>query len=148
MTERTTAFRVRLVSWGEHGEQLRAVRETVFVLEQGVPPEIELDAHDRSALHALAEDAGGRPIGAGRLLADGHIGRLAVLADWRGRRVGRALLDALVAAAARRGHREAVLNAQTQAIDFYRRAGFEISGAPFMEAGIPHQEMRKPLQTD
>lgn len=145
MTERTD-FRVRLVAWNEHAGSLRTVRETVFVHEQGVPPELELDDHDATAVHALAEDAEGRPIGAGRLLPDGHIGRLAVLAHWRGRRVGRALLDALLEAASRKGHAEAVLNAQVHALDFYLHAGFTVSSKPFMEAGIEHQEMRKPLQ--
>ena len=138
--------RIRLVSWNGHSEALRQVRETVFVHEQGVPPELELDEHDATAVHALAEDAGGRPVGAGRLLPDGHIGRLAVLADMRGHGLGSALLDALVDAAAQHGHDEAVLNAQVQALDFYLRAGFAVSSEPFMEAGIEHQEMRKPLQ--
>ncbi|MEJ2481343.1 MAG: GNAT family N-acetyltransferase [Acidihalobacter sp.] len=137
---------IRLVSWNAHADSLREVRETVFVHEQGVPPELELDQHDAGALHALAEDAEGRPVGAGRLLPDGHIGRLAVLADMRGQGLGRALLDTLVDAAAQRGHDEAVLNAQVHALDFYLRAGFTVSSEPFSEAGIEHQEMRKPLQ--
>ncbi|APZ42396.1 GNAT family N-acetyltransferase [Acidihalobacter ferrooxydans] len=142
----TALFSVRLVAWQDHATQLTHVRQTVFVDEQGVPPELELDEHDSDALHALAEDNDGHPIGAGRLLPDGHIGRLAVLAAWRGHRVGRALLDVLVEAAARRGYAEAILNAQIQALDFYRRAGFSVTSEPFMEAGIAHQEMRKPLQ--
>ncbi len=145
MTERTD-FRIRLVTWSEHAGLLRAVRETVFVHEQGVPPELELDEHDATAVHALAEDTEGRPIGAGRLLPDGHIGRLAVLAEQRGHGLGRALLDTLIEAATRNGHAEAVLNAQVHALDFYLHAGFTVSSAPFMEAGIEHQEMRKPLQ--
>lgn len=145
MTEPQT-FDIRLVRWSEHGPALRTVRETVFVHEQGVPPELELDEHDPEAIHVLAVDKSGRPIGAGRLLPDGHIGRLAVLADWRGRRVGRALLDALVAEAERRGHAEAVLNAQAHALKFYLRAGFAITSDPFVEAGILHREMRKRLQ--
>lgn len=139
-------FHIRLVTWEEHSESLRAVRETVFVLEQGVPPELELDEYDTDALHVLAEDNDGRPIGTGRLLSDGHIGRLAVLADWRGHRVGHALLETLIEAAIQRGHTEVLLNAQIRAIDFYRRVGFETCGVSFMEAGIPHREMRKPLQ--
>lgn len=144
MTEHTH-IRVRLVTWEEQAERLRAVREAVFVREQGVAPELELDEHDAHALHALAEDASGQAIGTGRLLDDGHIGRLAVLADWRARGVGRALLDALLEAATARGHTKAVLNAQIQAIDFYRRAGFIVSSEPFMDAGIAHQEMHKSL---
>lgn len=145
MTE-TKFFTVRLVRWSEHGHALRTVRESVFVQEQGVPPELELDEHDASAVHALAEDTEGRPIGAGRLLTDGHIGRLAVLPDWRGRRVGRTLLDALVAEAEHRGQAEAILNAQAHALEFYQHAGFKITSKAFVEAGILHREMRKRLQ--
>lgn len=145
MSERPQVH-VRLVSWHEQAASLCRVRETVFVHEQGVPPELELDEHDATAVHALAEDTEGRPVGAGRLLPDGHIGRLAVLAEMRGLGLGRALLDTLVDAARQNGHDQAVLNAQVHALDFYLRAGFTVSSEPFMEAGIEHQEMRKPLQ--
>ncbi|MEJ2631286.1 MAG: GNAT family N-acetyltransferase [Acidihalobacter sp.] len=145
MSERPQV-RVRLVSWHEQAASLSHVRETVFVHEQGVPPELELDEHDAAAVHALAEDTEGRPVGAGRLLPDGHIGRLAVLSEMRGLGLGRVLLDTLVDTARQNGHEQAVLNAQVQALDFYLRAGFIVSSEPFMEAGIEHQEMRKPLQ--
>jgi predicted GNAT family N-acyltransferase len=89
----------------------------------------------------LASDGDGSPIGTGRLLPDGHIGRMAVLADWRGKGVGRALLERLLEEAAGLGMRRLALHAQTQAAGFYRRFGFVEEGPEFMEAGIPHRTM-------
>lgn len=133
------------VPWATHAGVLGAVRREVFVVEQHVPEDLEWDGLDPGCRHALATDAAGRAIGTGRLLPDGHIGRMAVLASWRGRGVGGALLARLVAIARARGDAVAVLNAQTHAVGFYRRAGFEVSSAEFMDAGIPHVEMRRVL---
>src|SRR5207302_7418246 len=118
--------------------------------EQGVPAELEMDDQDAHCLHALAywtdaDAADGRAVGTGRLLPDGHIGRMAVLKNWRGRGAGRALLRALVDAARRRGDPEVALNSQVQALGFYRAEGFEPVGAVYEEAGIPHQAMRLKL---
>jgi predicted GNAT family N-acyltransferase len=121
------------------------VREAVFVVEQGVPPEIERDDWDSRCDHALAIDSAGRVVGTGRLLPDGHIGRMAVLADCRGRGVGGLILAALVARAGERGMRRVVLNAQTHAAPFYARHGFVALGAEFVEAGIPHVAMARAL---
>lgn len=132
------AFEVEEVAWAQAAGELLAVREAVFVREQGVPPALERDAHDAAAVHFLARDGAGVPIGTARLLPDAHIGRLAVLAVWRRRGVGRALLDLAVATAAARGMPEVVLHAQCHAQGFYARAGFQARGAPFMEAGIAH----------
>ena len=85
-------FTVRLVDWSEAAEGLRLVRRAVFIDEQAIPEDMEWDEFDAVYLHAIAEDVHGAAIGCGRLLPDGHIGRLAVLAHWRGRGVGAALL--------------------------------------------------------
>ena len=138
-------FRVRLVDWADAPEALSAVRSTVFIVEQRIPADLEWDADDARSIHALAEDADGTPIGCGRLLPDGHVGRMAVLASWRGRGVGAALLTRLVAAAQARGDARVVLNAQVQAMPFYARFGFAPVGAPFVEADIPHQAMARAL---
>ena len=138
-------FRLRLADWHADGILLRQVRSEVFVLEQGVPEELEWDGLDGTARHALAEDGAGHAIAVGRLLTDGHIGRLAVRPEWRRRNVGAALLEFLVADARRQGHREVALNAQVHALGFYARYGFAACGAAFMEAGIPHQAMRRSL---
>jgi GNAT superfamily N-acetyltransferase len=97
-------FGVDAGSWNELREPARAVREAVFVVEQKVPREIELDEHDATSRHVLARDGDGSPIGTGRLLPDGHIGRMAVLADWRGKGVGRAMLERLLEEAAGTRH--------------------------------------------
>jgi predicted GNAT family N-acyltransferase len=135
-------FVVHHADWAHDGAALRAVRTAVFVEEQGVPLELEVDEHDAGSLHVVARDEAGVPIGAGRLLADGHIGRMAVLRAWRGQGVGDAMLRALIEAARDRGVRDVVLNAQTHAVPFYARHGFVAEGDEFLDAGIPHQGMR------
>jgi len=129
-----------------------AVRRTVFIQEQGVPEELEIDEHDgdpaqvRSAIHVLAM-AGGRAVGTGRLLLDdppagtAHIGRIAVLSEYRGRGVGQAIMHALHDLARQRGYSAIALNAQTHAIAFYERLGYQAQGEEFLEAGIPHRHM-------
>jgi len=133
-------FEVRPADWQADRSVLRAIREQVFVVEQSVPRELEWDEFDGVSRHVLAESQG-RAIGTGRLLPDGHIGRMAVLAAWRGQGVGSRLLEALLHMARADGHAWAMLNAQVQAAGFYRRFGFESRGEPFSEAGIPHVAM-------
>lgn len=135
------AFTIRLASWQEDRPLLQAVRSTVFIAEQHVPEELEWDADDAASLHVLALDPQGVAVGTGRLLPDGHIGRMAVLREWRKRGVGSALLGLLVACGRGRGDRALHLNAQTHALDFYRRHGFVAHGGEFMDAGIPHRRM-------
>ena len=132
-------------AWDELGGPARRVRESVFVDEQSVPREIEMDEHDAVSLHVIASDADGGAIGTGRLLADGHIGRMAVVADWRGKGVGRALLERLLEEATGLNLRHLALHAQTHASGFYRRFGFVEEGPEFMEAGIPHRTMVRSL---
>jgi predicted GNAT family N-acyltransferase len=136
---------VRILSWADAREGASRVRFSVFVEEQGVPAEIELDEWDATSDHALATDHTGRTIATGRLLPDGHVGRMAVLQEWRGRGVGAAILGALLARAKERGMKRACLNAQTHASGFYARFGFSQVGGEFMEAGIPHVAMEQCL---
>ena len=136
---------VRLLDWNAAQAEAKRIRFTVFVEEQRVPAELEMDEHDAHCLHALAF-AGGRAIATGRLLPDGHIGRMAVLKEWRGQGAGRAMLRRLIDAARARGDREVVLSAQVHAVGFYRAEGFETEGPVYEEAGIPHQEMRLALR--
>ncbi|MCD9028673.1 GNAT family N-acetyltransferase [Luteimonas sp. BDR2-5] len=120
-----------------------AVRSTVFVGEQQVPPALERDALDTLSRHVIARDADGRAIGTGRLGPDGRIGRLAVLAGWRGRGVGDALLRALLELADAAALRTTTLHAQLAAMDLYARHGFVAHGPVFDEAGIAHRAMRR-----
>lgn len=136
---------VELGDWQRLRGAATAIRERVFVLEQNVPADLELDEFDAVSLHALARGADGEAIGTARLLPDAHIGRMAVVAGARGRGVGSRLLLALIEAARARGEREVLLNAQTHAIPFYARFGFVAEGEEFDDAGIPHRSMRKPL---
>jgi hypothetical protein len=138
-------LRIELGTWDELGNRAAPIRFTVFVEEQKVPEEIEIDAQDPLSLHALAIDASGTAVATGRLLPDGHIGRMAVLQSARGSGVGTAVLRALMEAARTRGHREVVLSAQTHAVPFYARIGFAAEGEVYDDAGIPHIDMRRAL---
>lgn len=135
---------LRTGDWPALGAQALAVRTAVFVREQGIPLELEHDAHDANAVHCLALRAG-CAIGTGRLLPDGRIGRMAVLVDARRSGIGRKILEALVAEATARGHVEIELHAQCSVEGFYRAQGFETVGEPFEEAGIAHVTMRRSL---
>lgn len=138
-------FGVEEGEWAHLGSAAGKVRETVFVAEQGVPAEMEYDRWDPNSLHALARGPAGEAVGTGRLLPDGHIGRMAVLQGWRNRGVGTMLLLHLMDAARRRGIERLALNAQLSAEAFYRRFGYAREGAEFMDAGIPHVRMTRTL---
>ena len=145
-------FSVRLATWQRDAARLSPVRLQVFVVEQKVPAEIEMDALDPECVHVIAEDAAGSVIGTGRLMPAentaaqvSRIGRMAVYAEWRSKGVGSALLQALVDEATRRGDRQVVLHAQTHAERFYTRHGFVREGEVYEEAGIAHVNMRRML---
>lgn len=138
-------FRVEPADYVVDFNDLRSVRETVFVQEQQVPLELEWDELDPQCRHVIARDDQHRPIGTGRLTPERKIGRMAVLREWRGRGVGEALLRALVEQARDLGLPEVALHAQVNAIGFYEKFGFEAYGERFEEAGIQHQSMRLPL---
>ena len=141
---------VRTGDWAALGAEAGAIRDAVFIQEQGIAAALEHDAADSTALHAVAYNRLGLALGTGRLLSSGagtaKIGRMAVLASLRGAGIGRPLLDALVNAARERGDREVVLHAQSSAVGFYLRAGFALRGPAFEEAGIAHQEMTLSLR--
>ncbi|MEO8740623.1 MAG: GNAT family N-acetyltransferase [Casimicrobiaceae bacterium] len=138
-------YRVRLADWASDEPALREVRRLVFIVEQGVTADLEWDGIDHECQHSLAEDEEARPIGCARLLPDGHIGRVAVLAHWRGCGVGDALLVRLMELARDLGHRRVALSAQTHALAFYARHGFVAYGPEYDDAGILHRAMERPL---
>jgi predicted GNAT family N-acyltransferase len=137
-------LRVELGQWEHLRTWATPIRYAVFVDEQKVPVELEIDEWDTESVHAVAFDAT-VAVGTGRLLPDGHIGRMAVLPSARGAGTGSALLQALMDEARRRGHRAAVLSAQTHAVPFYERHGFEVVSGEYLDAGIPHVDMQRGL---
>jgi predicted GNAT family N-acyltransferase len=138
-------FSLRIATWKELGAGARAVRQAVFIDEQKVPANLEWDDRDEDCVQLLATDAKGNAIGTGRLLKDGAIGRIAVLAAHRGCGLGRGIMEALIAEARSLGFAETYLTAQTQAKEFYEKLGFAVTGDEFLEAGIPHITMTRRL---
>ena len=140
---------VKVGPWSELGAEARRIRDDVFIGEQKIAAEMEWDDADADAVHAVAFNRLGRALGTGRMLEHvpgvAKIGRMAVTRTSRNSGVGRAVLDALLAAARSRGDREAVLHAQISAAPFYERAGFTRRGPSFDEAGIEHVEMLRAL---
>lgn len=132
---------ITLDTWLVQKVPAREVRMQVFVIEQNIPIELEWDDMDEVCLHAVAYDAAGNAVGTGRLLPDGHIGRMAVLASVRGNQVGSKILLRLMQAARDRGDQRVELSAQRQAEGFYQAHGFNAVGEPYFEAGIPHVSM-------
>lgn len=124
------------------------IRMDVFVREQAVPPEEELDAYDETATHFLMRDETEKPTATARLVNKGataKIGRVAVVQKERGKGIGLTLMQAVLDEARRQGFEEAVLDSQTYAIPFYERLGFMAEGDEFDDAGIPHFTMRRQL---
>ena len=136
---------VQVGHWDELGVSAQDIRAEVFIREQGIPMDLELDEADHDALHALVLNRLGMPLATGRLIrhAPGvsRLGRMAVIAPMRGSSVGRRVLEALTAAASARGDHTVMLHAQLSAANFYRRFGFVENGPHFEEAGIVHVEM-------
>jgi predicted GNAT family N-acyltransferase len=141
----STDYRVEAVDYTATRDDLRRIRDVVFVEEQGVPADLERDALDPLCHHVIARDADGQPIGTGRLTPDHRIGRMAVLSAWRNRGVGQALLHALLTEARQRQWPAVSLHAQVEAERFYARQGFLPEGERFFEAGLEHQGMRRVL---
>lgn len=131
--------------WSTHETALRAIREAVFIREQAVPVALEWDGQDEHAQHLLACDDHGLAIGCARILAGGVIGRMAVLPAWRRRGIGAALLATAVAYCREQGWSPICVSAQTHAIGFYARAGFVVCSESYLDAGIPHRDMRLDL---
>lgn len=139
-------YHVEPASWSVDEEELRAVRERVFLVEQAIPPEDEWDEQDAPSRHVLARDAQGRAIGTGRLTPSAMIGRIAVLPEWRDRGVGKAIVRVLLEQARLLHLPEVGLHAQAHAIPFYEGIGFHVEGEEFHECGIPHRTMRLELE--
>ena len=140
---------VRTGSWSALRQDATGLRTAVFVQEQGISPDIEIDALDAVAVHAVLYNRLGQSVATGRLLpateGTGRVGRMAVARPLRSARWGRLLLDTLIDAARARGDARIELHAQCSAQAFYARAGFAVCSAPFEEAGIAHVSMERAL---
>jgi len=143
----TPTITVRVVTSEADRAAVFALREQVFVHEQGVPMDIEMDDLDAEADHFIAR-LGGRAVGTGRLVVEdgtGVLGRLAVARAARGTGLGKALVAEIERRAAERGLEAVELHAQVHARGFYEHLGYVPEGDVFDEAGIPHITMRKPV---
>ncbi|MCK9468892.1 MAG: GNAT family N-acetyltransferase [Porticoccaceae bacterium] len=134
-------IRVEQTSWCRSHSALTAIRHQVFVIEQGVPLEAEIDSDDPAALHWLALNTQAVPMGTARLVGN-RVGRMAVLSDYRGAGVGASLLRAIIKHANEAGIDTLVLDAQTHALPFYEKFGFVVCSEEFDDVGIPHRAMR------
>ena len=133
-------------SYAKRQAEIRSVRMAVFVEEQSVPIDLEMDDADKHCIHVLALD-GQRPVGTGRIdfAKDGKVGRIAVLKSERRRGIGTLLMQTLEEAAHQRDCPQIWFHAQTSAIPFYEPLGYTAEGETFLEANIPHRTMRKQL---
>jgi predicted GNAT family N-acyltransferase len=131
--------------WRTDSAAIRTVRNAVFSIEQGISELLDFDGRDHECVHVLARVGDGTPIGTARMLPDGHVGRIAVEKQWRGRGVGASLVEHLCEAAREQGLAQVYLHSQVQAATFYTGLHFEARGDTFMEAGIEHVLMVRKL---
>lgn len=138
----TANISIITVNWATHQQQLVDIRTQVFMIEQNVSADLEWDGLDAEAMHLLAFNPKGIAIGCARLLSGGSVGRMAVLKGWRGKGVGRLLLNEAIKIHRQHGVSEIKLSAQIHAITFYESAGFEVCSLPYLDANIMHVDMR------
>ena len=132
------------VNYSEYREKIRKVRNKVFVEGQNVPENIEEDGKDDECYHVLLTRYA-QPIATGRMEKDGHVGRIAVLEEYRGMNFGTMIMNKLEDIAFKNGIKKLYLNSQSHAIPFYMKLGYETVGDYFFEAGIEHKKMVKEL---
>ncbi|MBL4831434.1 MAG: GNAT family N-acetyltransferase [Aliivibrio sp.] len=135
---------LNIVIFKDEKPQIQSIRNTVFTIEQGVDSTIDFDGQDDDAIHVLVKE-NGRAVGTGRMLADGHIGRVAIIKESRGEGVGAKVVLRLVDEAIKLNFASVYLGAQLQAVDFYLKLGFTPYGEEYIEADIKHISMEKVL---
>ncbi|MEO4054276.1 GNAT family N-acetyltransferase [Solibacillus sp. CAU 1738] len=139
-------FEVKSVTTNEQLQQAFAIRTKVFVEEQGVPVHLELDEHDKTALHFIVMD-GDTTIAAARLREFepqvGKVERVCVLSEYRGKRLGILLMEYIEQVAKESNLKKLKLNAQSYAVPFYEKLQYVVTSPEFMDAGIPHRAMEK-----
>ncbi len=135
-----------IVNFDEHYQPIiKHIRTSVFTLEQHVPEDLDFEGKDPDATHALVRD-GNQYVGTGRMLDDGHIGRVAVLKEYRQKGFGKSIISALIDEASRLGIQRVFLGAQLHAVDFYKKLGFSEYGEIFLDAGIEHIHMERKIR--
>lgn len=125
-------------------DEIYEIRKQVFMIEQNCPVDEEFDEQDHYALH-LVLYLDGKPVGTGRIYHDGQtlrVGRIAVLKEYRGQKLGDMLIRLLLYRAFQSESNEIVIHAQSYISRVYLKFGFKPEGEEFMEAGIPHITMR------
>ena len=140
-------FNLRNAQWPQDADLVRAVRQQVFIIEQGIDPALEWTGDDQEFLCVLALDADQNPIGTGRVKVESEtatIGRMAVLKPFRGAGVGAAILSRLIEIGKAEGANKFELSAQVSAIAFYQKHGFVASGDVYLDANIEHRKMSRP----
>lgn len=144
LTKPLKNLEILLLPWKNASSDAFFIRKTVFIEEQQVPQELELDEEDPRAIHALAT-LNAQPIGTARLVdlenSQAQIGRMAVLDQFRGQGIGQQILKKLMLYAREKGVTSLVLHSQVSAIPFYEKMGFIAQGPIYDEAGIPHRNM-------
>ena len=132
---------IKVVDFKDHFPEIKNIRSTVFIEEQHVPEELEWDEFDETSTHILAY-YDNNTVGTARLLENGHIGRMAVLKAYRNRNIGKNMLKYLINLAHEKSIKNIELSAQEHAVKFYKKYGFSIYGDVYMDAGIPHFDMK------
>ena len=127
-------------SWSQSSKEISEVRHNVFVVEQSVPSEIEMDGKDSDCIHFLALEKS-KPIGAARLQKYGKIERVSVLREYRSKGIGTAIMKRVIESAKNLNVEKVYLHSQMDSKIFYQRLGFIELGQIFFEANIPHIEM-------
>lgn len=135
---------LKIVKFNDEKPQIQSIRNTVFTIEQGVDTRIDFDGQDDDAIHIVVKK-NGQAVGTGRMLADGHIGRVAILKELRGEGIGANVVQSLVDEAVKLNFPKVYLGAQLQAVDFYLKLGFTPYGEEYIEADIKHISMEKVL---
>lgn len=140
-------MKINIIETPEEKAMAMQIRFTVFVDEQKVPAELEIDEHEDAAIHFIGYD-NNDPVGASRIRyieGYGKLERICILKEYRGKQYGKKLINAMENKIKQQGYVKAKLNAQTHAEDFYCKLGYKTTSVPFMDAGIPHIEMIKQL---
>jgi len=132
---------IKIVDFEKSLPEIKEIRTKVFIEEQNVPAELEWDEFDSNSVHIIAY-FDNKAVGTARLLRDGHIGRMAVLIDFRNQGIGKNMLKFMVDLAHKKSMANIKLSAQEHATGFYEKQGFSISSDVYMDAGIPHYDMK------